>query len=223
MLRGKPGQSATQTLIISNGLPTAMRFQVEVQDIVVKDGKRVYLPAGRIPSGIASSAVASPASVLVPAGQNASVSVTLTATPDSKQRAVVVYFRSQVAAAQESIGFGASLGALITFNLSDDAKVVSGPIAATPQTTSANVTFSEELENTGNEPVVPKGVVAILDERGKRVAKAAFDAHRLLPGERAMFAVASPAFLSPGRYHALSSFEYEGKVLTNAGEFTVSE
>jgi len=64
--------------------------------------------------------------------------------------------------------------------------------------------------------------MAILDQHGKRVAKATFDPRRLLPGEKAMYTVASPAVLTPGRYHALSSFEYEGKVLTNAGEFTVS-
>lgn len=223
MLRGKPGQSATQTLTISNGLPVEMRFQIEVQDVAVKDGKRVYMPAGQVPSGIAASTVAAPASVVAPPGKGAAVSVTLTVPPETKQRAVVVYFRAQVNSEKETVGFGASLGALITFNLSDDAKLVAGQLAVTSQTASANATLSTELENTGSEPVVPKGVIAILDERGKRVAKAAFDATRLLPGEKAVFTAASPALLSPGHYRALSSFEYEGKVLTNAGEFTVSE
>ena len=63
--------------------------------------------------------------------------------------------------------------------------------------------------------------MAILDEHGKRVAKAAFDPRRLLPGEKAVFSTASPTILTPGRYRALSSFEFEGKILTNVGEFTV--
>jgi hypothetical protein len=224
MLRGKAGQGATQTLTIANHLPGEMRFEIEVQDVVVKDGKREFVPAGQIPSSIASSTVAAPASVVAAPGQSMSVNVTLTVPPDSKQRAVVVFFRSKLPAAENAtVGFGSSLGALITFNLSDDVKVVTGPISATPQTANANVNFSEELENTGAEPVLPKGVVAILDEHGKRVAKAAFGVQRLLPGEKAVFSVASPTILTPGRYRALSSFEFEGKLLTNVGEFTVSE
>jgi hypothetical protein len=225
MLRGKPGQSATQTLTINNGMPTEMSFDVVAEDVVVRDGKRVFVPAGQVPSSIALGAVAAPASVVAPPGQSVSVNVTLTAPAgNTQQRAVIVFFKTKVPdAAKGSVTIGASLGALITFNLSDDIKVQSGPIATTPQTASANLGLSQELENTGAEPIVPKGVVAILDDHGKRVAKAAFDSHRLLPGERAVFAVTSPAVLIPGRYRALSSFEYEGKVLTNVGEFTVSE
>lgn len=224
MLRGKPGQSATQALTIANGMSGEIRFEIEVQDVVVKDGKREFVPAGQIPSGIASGAVASPASIVAPAGQSVSVLVTLTAPTNTSQRAVVIFFRAKLPSAEkETVAFGASLGALITFNLSDDVKVVAGPIAATKQTATENVNLSQELENNGAEPVVPKGVVAILDEHGKRVAKAAFDARRLLPGEKAVFSVSSPAILVPGRYQALSSFEFEGKVLTHVGQFTVSE
>jgi hypothetical protein len=224
MLRGKPGQSATQALTIANGMSADMRFDVEVQDVVVKDGKRMFVPAGQIASSVALGAVASPASIIAPAGKSVSVDVTLTAPSGAGQRAVVVFFRAKMAAAEkESVAFGASMGALVTFNLSDDVNVTTGPIAATAQTANENVNLSEELENTGAEPVVPKGTIAILDEHGKRVAKAAFDSRRLLPGERAVFSVASPAVLTPGRYRALSSFEYEGKVITNVGEFTVSQ
>ena len=223
MLRGKPGQSATQALTISNQLPFEMRFEIEAQDVVVRDGKRVFVPAGQIPSSIAAGVVAAPTSVVAPGGQNASVNITITAPTGTAQRAIVVFFKSKLpSAGKEQLGFGASLGALITLNLSDDVNVKSNPMTTTAQTATANVSLSEELENTGAEPVIPKGVVAILDERGKRVAKAAFDSHRLLPGERAVFKVASPAFLTPGHYRAMSSFEYEGKVLTNVGEFTVS-
>src|SRR5689334_7265331 len=60
MLRGKPGQSTSQTLTISNQLPVELRFEIEVQDVVVRDGRRVFVPAGRIPSGIAAQVVAAP-------------------------------------------------------------------------------------------------------------------------------------------------------------------
>ena len=71
---------------------------------------------------------------------------------------MVVFFRSKLPTAEkETVAFGASMGALVTFNLSDDVQVATGPIATTPQTPTANLNLSEELENTGAEPVVPKG------------------------------------------------------------------
>ncbi|MGJ5815262.1 hypothetical protein [Paludibaculum fermentans] len=224
MLRMRPGQSVTQSFTIANQLPMEMRFAIETQDVVVLDGKRTFVPAGQVPLGIAFSAIAAPSSVVVPAGQTVSASVTVTVPPETAQRAVVVFFKGQIAAPDKgSVGFGASLGALITFNISNDSNLSAGVLTVSPQTSSANLGFSVALVNNGVEPVVPKGVIAILDEQGKRIAKAAFEPHRLLPGERGQFATFSPAVLKPGRYRTLSSFEYEGKVLTNAGEFTVSE
>ena len=91
------------------------------------------------------------------------------------------------------------------------------------QTSAANLILSEELRNSGTEPVAPKGVIVIFNESGKRVAKASFPPLRLLPGEQLPFAATNPATLAPGHYHTLSSFEFERKVLTSAGEFTVPE
>jgi hypothetical protein len=56
-----------------------------------------------------------------------------------------------------------------------------------------------------------------------RVAKAAFKAQRLLAGERLLFDATNPAQLPPGHYRAFSSFEFERKILTSAGEFTIPE
>jgi hypothetical protein len=99
--------------------------------------------------------------------------------------------------------------------------VEAGPVQASLQTAAANVILSEELRNTGSEPVMPKGVIVILNASGKRVAKASFIPQRLLPGERLIFSATNPAQLALGRYRTLSSFEFEGKVFTSAGEFTI--
>jgi hypothetical protein len=85
------------------------------------------------------------------------------------------------------------------------------------------VILSEELRNSGSEPVMPNGVIVILNTSGKRVAKASFSPQRLLPGERLIFTATNPARLAPGRYRTLSSFEFEGKVMTSAGEFAIPE
>jgi hypothetical protein len=224
MVRCKPGQSTTQTLTIVNHTANEVRFNLATEDVVVRDGKRSFSPAGQIANGIAATSVASPASVAVKAGQEASVQVTFTLPPGTGQRAVVTFFRGVVAHTdQGAIGLGASLGTLITFNLSSDYQVEARPVEASPQTPSTNVILSEELRNTGSEPVVPNGLIVILNASGKRVAKAPFIPQRLLPGERLIFAATNPAQLAPGRYRTLSSFEFEGKVLTSAGEFTIPD
>jgi hypothetical protein len=224
MVRCKPGQSTTQTLTIVNHTASEVRFNLAAEDVVVRDGKRSYSPAGQIPNGIAATWVASPASVVVKAGEEASVQVTFTLPPETGQRAVVTFFRgSVVAPGNGAIGMGASLGALITFNVSSDYKVEAGPVEASLQTPAANMVLSEELRNSGSEPVIPKGVIVILNASGKRVAKTPFTPQRLLPGERLIFAATNPAQLAPGHYQTVSSFEFEGKVLTNAGEFTIPE
>src|ERR1700730_2408246 len=215
MVRCKPGQSTTQTLTVVNHTADEVRFNLETEDVLVRVGGRSFSPAGRIANGIAASAVASPASVVVKAGEEASVQVTFTLPPGTGQRAIVTFFRGVVAhAAQGAIGLGASLGTLITFNLSSDYQLEARPVEASLQTPSTNVILSEELRNTGSEPVVPKGLIVILNASGKRMAKALFTSQRLLPGERLIFAASNPAQLAPGRYRTLSSFEFEGKVLT---------
>ena len=224
MVRCKPGQSTTQTLTIVNRTANEVSFHLETQDVVVRDGKRSFSPAGQVANGIAASSVASPDSLVVKSGEEASVQVTLTVPLETVQRAVVTFFRgSLVAPGNGAIGLGASLGTLVTFNLSTDYKVEAGPIETSLQTPAANAILSEQLRNSGSEPVIPKGVVVILNAAGKRVAKATFLNHRLLPGERLMFAASNPAQLAPGRYRTLSSFEFEGRILTSAGEFTVPE
>jgi hypothetical protein len=224
MVRCKPGQSTTQTLTITNHTANEVRFNLATEDVVVREGKRSYSPAGRIANGIAANSVVSPASVVVKPGEEASVQVTFTLPPETGQRAVVTFFRGGlVNPGNGAIGLSASLGTLITFNVSSDYQVEAGPVQASTQAPAANVILSEELRNGGSEPVMPKGVIVILNASGKRVAKAPFISQRLLPGERLSFAATNPAQLAPGHYRTLSSFEFEGKVLTSAGEFTVPE
>jgi hypothetical protein len=224
MVRCKPGQSTTQTLTISNHTDGEARFKLATEDVVVREGKRSFVPAGQTANGIASTSVATPASVVVKPGEEAIVQVTFTIPPETEQRAVVTFFRGVVAPAGEgTVGLGASLGTLITFNVSSNYLVEAGPVQASLQTAAANLILSEELRNRGSEPVIPKGVIVILNAAGKRVSKAVFAPQRLLPGERLMFAATNPARLAPGHYRTLSSFEFERKVLTSAGEFTIPE
>src|ERR1700759_3310816 len=57
MMHGQPGQSTTQTLTISNQVNTELRFEIEAQDVIVRDGKRVFVRAGQLPASIAAQVV----------------------------------------------------------------------------------------------------------------------------------------------------------------------
>lgn len=222
MVRCKPGQSMTQILSLVNNTGHDITFAMATEDVVVRDGKRSFVAAGRIANGIASGAVTTPASLVVKAGEEASVHVTYTLPAETAQRAVVTFFRGGlVPSVPGAVALAASMGTLVTFNLSTDYQVEAGPVHASVQTAQANVILSEELQNRGSEPVVPRGVIVILNASGKRMAKASFDTQRLLPGERLIVAATNPAQLPPGRYRTFSSFEFERKVVTSAGEFTI--
>jgi len=223
MVKGKPGQGWTQSFQMSNFTPATLAFEIEVQDVVVKEGKRTFVTAGETGGGIAVTAVTTPRDVVIAPQQIGAVRVTLTLPPRTSQRAVVVYFRSKVRAPSEdgSVGLGASLGALITFTLSEEYSIEALAFSMTPQTNTSDLTISHDLVNSGHEPVIPKGSAAILDEEGKRVSRSTFEPRRLLPGERLTFTAANPNQLKPGRYRVVSSFEYEGRIMTAAGQFVV--
>ena len=71
MVRCKPGQSTTQTLTIMNHTANEVRFALASEDVVVREGKRSFSPAGRIANGIAATSIMSPASLVVKAGEEA--------------------------------------------------------------------------------------------------------------------------------------------------------
>jgi hypothetical protein len=222
MVRCKPGESTTQVLTIVNNTDQELSFTIATEDVVVRDGKRSFSAAGKIANGIASSVIATPTSVVVKAGEAAAVHVTVTLPAQTPQRAVVTFFRGGVVkSVPGSVALAVSMGALVTFNLSTDYQVAAGPVQASVQTDAANTILSQELYNRGSEPVLPKGVIVILNASGKRMAKASFGTERLLPGERLTVAATNPTQLPPGLYRTFSSFEFERKVVTSAGEFTI--
>jgi hypothetical protein len=114
-----------------------------------------------------------------------------------------------------------SLGALITCKVSDQYSFAAGAFQYDPQSEVANVSISYELTNTGIEPVLPKGTMALLSSSGKLVGKAQFQPQRLLPGERTVFRTSSPAVLPPGRYRVVSVFEFGGVSTNGGGEVLV--
>ncbi len=218
----KLGQSYTQELTIINQTSQELVFEMVARDLVVRDGKRVFVTAGETPNGIAFTGVFSQKQVIVEPWQSASVTVTFTLPLETPLRAAVAVFQGTTKlSARGSVKMTASLGTLFTFVASQNFKVDAAPLVVTAQSANANLGLTDLLENTGSEPVVSDGVAAVVDQAGAIVGKTSFEPQRLLPGERIPFHAEYSAELKPGRYRVLASFQYEKKVITNSADFMV--
>jgi hypothetical protein len=223
MAKGNFGQGLTQTLTLSNQTGRDFAFELVAEDVIVTNGKRVFVPAGETRNSIAASAVFSQKMVLVKAFSSASVDVRLTLPVETSIRAVVAMFRGtdKLPTSSSAVGMTASLGALITFNLTEDVKLQPEAVHVNPATETANMTIGQWIANSGTEPALPEGTAAVLNSDGALVGKAIFASQRLLPGERLEFSAEYPGELPPGDYRALCSFQFEGKTLTGEARFEV--
>jgi hypothetical protein len=223
MAKGTYGQSLTQKLTINNQTQNIFHFEMMAEDITVKDGKRVFLPAGDLENGIAATAIFSPKEVIAPPNTSASVDVTVTIPDKTPVRAIAAIFRAQSAVAPTAgnVGLVASMGTLLTFNLSPDVAITADPVKVNPATDASNLSFEQPLANTGSEPVIPKGVAAILNEQNHLIGKASFGAQRLLPGEKLVYRAEYSDQLKPGNYHVLCTFQFEEHTETQSADFSV--
>jgi hypothetical protein len=220
-LRGGSGQTTTQTVRLTNGTSQRFRFDVVAEDVVVRGGNRVMLRAGEIAGSIAATAVMSQKGGVVAAGENVAVTVTLTLPAQTTCRAVVILFRGTERMKSGPTQIRANIGALLTFAMSDEVSLASAEVAITPPSASTNAVFSNVCVNTGREPVVTKGVLAILNAAGVLVGRANITPRRLLPAERADIRVDYPGDLAPGTYAVLLTLGYEGKTLVQRGSMVV--
>jgi hypothetical protein len=221
MLHGDHGQSTTQTLTLRNGTSRLFSFDLIAQDVVIRDGKRVFAEPGSIAGSIAGTAVFSQKHVDVRPGESVSVDVTVTLPPATPQRAIIALFRGTNTVMNGNVPMSASLGTLLTFSDTDDQQFTASPIAARPQTASSNLAFTQSCTNSGHEPFVAKGVMAVLDARGSLIGKSELRPHRFLPGESAELGGEFPGDLKSGRYRLLVTYDYEGKTLNDSAEVNV--
>ncbi len=223
MARGSFGQGLTQTLTLSNKTGTEFAFEMEANDVLVKDGKRIFVPAGETAHSIAATAIFSQKVVVVKPNTSVSVDVRLTIPAETPIRAIVAVFKgtNKIQTSGSTVGMTASLGALITFNLTPNVLLEPEAVRVIPATDTANLTISQWIANIGTEPVLPEGLAAVLNSKGGLVGKSPFESKRLLPGERLEFTAEYSDQLPPGEYKAMCSFQFEGKTLTSDAGFKV--
>jgi hypothetical protein len=221
MLRGDHGQSTTQSLRISNGTSRTFSFELVALDVVTEEGKRKFVEAGSIPGSIAATAVFSHREVTLAPGATAAVELTITIPQASRQRAVVAMFRGTNQIGGGAAQFSASMGSLLTFTISEDIEMAATPLEIRPQTATANLAASHTCTNGGDEPLVVRGVLAVLDSRGNLVGKSQLPPHRLLPGESARLGGEYAGDLEPGEYRLLMTYDYEGRTLRRSAEVVI--
>jgi outer membrane receptor protein involved in Fe transport len=222
MLRGTAGQSTTQTLTIINSTSQPFPFEMVARDVVVRNGARALVDAGRIAGSVAATAVFSTRSATVMPGQRVRVSVTLTVPKNPTSRAVVALFHGTSKLNSNGMHLVASLGTLLTFALTDQVSANTSPLLIKAPTSSTNLTLSQQLANNGGEPLFAKGMLAILNGSGALIAKSALPARRLLPGESTDVRVEYPGELHAGHYRALVTYDLQnGKTITSSSEFDV--
>jgi hypothetical protein len=220
-LRGSFGQSTKQRLMLTNGSSRPFTFDLVAQDVVARDGHRVFVNAGMIDGSIAATAVFSQTRVTIAPGMSASIDVTFTIPEGSRCRAVAAIFRGTDKIMRGNVPMTASLGTLMTFSLSDNQMIDAGPVVVEAQTRTSNAAVNGTCINNGSEPVVLKGMAAVLDAGGMLVGKMAIRPVRLLPNERAHVHADYPGELAAGHYRVLMTYDVEGKPLTRSGEMDV--
>jgi len=221
--RGSFGQSVAVTFTMTNATEATRSFELAAQDVVVRDGRRIFIPADAEPRSIAATAVFSRERLTIDPYTAATVVARFTIPAGSDVRAVVVMFRATGVprTAAGVLAVSGSLGALITFNLGDTVSLDAKRASITPPTAHGNLRVETLLANDGKEPLVPSGVVALIDATGKLAAKSPIPPQRLLPGEHLPFVVELPGRPAPGRYRALCTFSFEGRTVTTSSDFTL--
>ena len=221
MLRGDHGQSTSQTLTFRNGTSRAFSFDLIAQDVVIRDGTRVFADAGSVPGSIAATAVFSQKHVDIGPGETGAVTITVTLPPETRQRAIVALFRGTNTVLSGRVPMSASLGTLLTFNVSDDVQLSVSPLDVRPQNAATNLGVGGTCTNTGSEPLVARGVMAVLDARGALVGKSELRPQRLMPGESMKIDAEYGGELAADRYRVFVTYDYEGRSLSRSAEVEV--
>jgi hypothetical protein len=222
MLRGNEGQSTTQTMRLTNKSSHVMSFRMVAQDVVIRNGGRVFVDAGELKGSIAATAAFSQELVTVAPGETASVEVTVTIPHEPAARAVVALFHGTNEVKSAGLKVTTSLGTLLTFRLSDNVTAEASPLTVTPPTATANLEAQQHLTNSGSEPFVAKAMLAVVNGGGVLVGKQAIPGRRLLPGEQMNVKTSYGGELPAGHYRAIITYDLETQApVVSTAEFDV--
>lgn len=217
-LGGQLGQSTKQQLTLFNGTSHDLAFELHARDVVVRDGKRVFVAAGEIAGSVAATAVFSTRQVTLAPGQQRSVDVTLSLPREMKHRAVVILFQGTTKIGGTT---AVSIGSLLTFDISGTTSVAAGDLRATAPTLSRNAEISLPVVNDGTEPTIVRAAIALVDAAGSIRGKLSLQPMRLLPGEQTTLRSDYPGVLAAGGYRVIATVQSGSRSWTRTTELGV--
>jgi hypothetical protein len=221
-LRGEVGQSTKQTLTFTNGTSQSLAFEMKAQDAVVRNGQRLFVEPGTLAGSIAATAAFSPKVFTVAPGKSVYIAVTITIPPKTAVRAIAIMCQGTTKLGTGPLRMTGSVGTLMTFALSGDViAATASPLIIQPPTATSNFIGAQRVTNSGTEPMVATGMLAILDSAGTLVGKQAIPGWRMLPGERSEMRVEYGGDLPSGRYRAMVTYDLTDKTLTSSADFIV--
>lgn len=92
VIQCEPGASASQVLVLANNTRTELTFEVAALDVIVRDGRTVFLQAGATPNSIAAT-VLSQKYLNVKPHVEASIAVTFAVHPQTTSRGVLILLK----------------------------------------------------------------------------------------------------------------------------------
>lgn len=217
-LGGQLGQSTKQQLTLFNGTDQALAFELQARDVVVRDGKRVFVEPGEIAGSVAATAVFSIRQLTLAPGQQQSVDVTVSLPQQMKHRAVVILFQGTTKIGGSTT---VSIGSLLTFEISGKTSVAPGDLRATPPTLSRNAEISLPVVNDGAEPTIVRAAIALVDATGGIRGKLMLQPTRLLPGEQTTLRSDYPGVLAAGGYRVIATVQSGKRSWTRTTELGV--
>jgi hypothetical protein len=217
-LAGRPGQSTEHRLTLLNTTSLTLAFKLVAKDVVVRDGARVFVPAGDLRDSIAATARFSVRDVVLAPGAQVSVDVRVTLPARVHHRAVVVLFEGTTHIAQSAT---VSIGSLLTFDLGGPHALAPGEPIVEPPTASANATLAIPVANAGDEPDIVRAAAVIVRGNGTIVGKLAVAPRRLLPGEQAELRADYAGELQSGSYRVIATIEAGRRSWIRASELVV--
>jgi hypothetical protein len=221
-LKGAPGRALTQEFEISNTSDAAFMVDVDVQDVVVKEGKRTFVSPERTSASLAALVTISEGHIILQPGQRMKVPVTFVAPDESRNRAVVVFFHAfRALPLEHQPKVRLNLGTIVDFTVSNEVMLRLMSLDVEPQSETKNIAITENLKNVGPEPAIARGVVAILSDHGELVGKTAFEQKRLLPSERNQLRAEYPGTLKSGKYRAICTIEFAENTLTRTVDLVI--
>jgi len=116
-ITSEPGQSAKQALTLVNDTPNELSFEVVVKDLVVRDGKAVFLPPGSALNGVAATAVFAEKYFNIKPQQTKIISIEFTVHPQTTSRGILVMLQGTDKLAFGKATMTANLGAVITIDV----------------------------------------------------------------------------------------------------------